>query len=116
MRTGQTAKAKTAEMYDRMEDIRNRLKMSVSDFSLALGYVTGGGYPSSTKGNIANLMQLLAAEGVEMRYSGKSAQRPTSYTLLAMHPDGRIDSMPIGGSPETITLRGREYILVPKKP
>lgn len=89
--------------------------MNKQDFSLALGYVTGGGYDASTKGDVATLTMLLAAEGVEMRYSGKAQQRPICYTLLAVHPDGKVDATPIGGAPQTATIMGREYILVPKK-
>lgn len=92
-----TGKARTEENYLRMEEIRNRLKMSKSDFSIALGYVTGGGYDASTRSGTANLMQLLAAEGVETRYGGKvqMGSRPICYTLLAIQ-------------------MGRDYLLIPK--
>jgi hypothetical protein len=98
-----------------MEDIRTRLKMTKSDFSIALGYVTGGGYEASTRSGGASLTLLLAAEGVERRYSGKDAVGPIIYTLLAVHSNGKIDAIPIGGAPQTATIMGREYILVPKK-
>lgn len=112
---GQTAKAKSSEHFNRMEDIRTQLGMSPSEFSIALGYVTSSGYQSSTKGRVANLMQLLAAEGVEMRYGKKApaSVAPTCYTLLAIHPDGKVDATPIG-SPETASIMGKDYLLVPK--
>jgi len=111
----QRTKDRSGENYERIEEIRNRLKMNKQDFSLALGYVTGGGYDASTKGNVATLMMLLAAEGVERRYAGKDAKGPVVYTLLAVHPDGKIESIPLGGSPQTATIMGKNYILVPKK-
>jgi hypothetical protein len=113
-RTVTRSKTKSEENFVKMEEIRNRLKMSKSDFSIALGYVTSGGYEASTKKG-ANLMQLLAAEGVEMRYAGKSSQRPVCYTLFAVHPDGKVDVIPVGGSPQTVNIMGRDYLLIPRK-
>lgn len=112
---GHTAKSRSGENFQRMEEIRTRLKMNKNEFSIALGYVTGGGYDASCRGDTATLMQLLAAEGVEMRYAGKTSQRPICYTLLAVHPDGKVDATPLGGSPQTARIMDRDYILVPVK-
>lgn len=110
-------KDRNTENLAKIEAIRASLGMSKSDFSIALGYVTGGGYDASTRGGVATLMQLLAAEGVERRYGGGKAPvtAPVCYTLLAVHPGGRMETFPIGGQPQTATIMGREYILVPKK-
>lgn len=110
-----TPKAKTQENYLRMEEIRGRLKMSSGEFSLALGYVTEGGYQASTRREAASLLQLLAAEGVERRQGGGQGGGPIVYTLLAVHPDRKIEAIPIGGNPQTATIMGREYLLIPKK-
>ncbi len=116
-----SVKPKTQENYDRMEAIRERLDMTQSEFSLALGYVTSCGYEASVRhGGGATLMQLLAAEGVERRYAKAHPQKAgertiVSGTLVFVFSDGTVETCPVEDKPQTANLMGQDYFLIPKK-
>jgi len=94
-----------------MEIIRKRLEMSKNEFSLALGFVTTGGYEVSTRDG-GSLQLLLAAEGVEKRY-GKTELSPMMlrHFLLIIQSDGNMNITPVD-QPDSIKISGRDYWLV----
>lgn len=110
---GHTPKSKDAENYAKMEAIRTRIGMTESEFSIALGYVTSGGYKATTRNGMASLTLLLAAEGVERRY--KPVTAPDAYLLVRVSSDGTVVTTPIDGEPQTANIMGQDFYLIPKK-
>lgn len=106
--TSVRARPKLEDGVQRCEAIREQLGMSKDEFSLALGYVTGGGYPCALRDGVS-LTLLLAAEGVLHRY-GATNNKTKTYLLLTIEDGVCLRSDPV--SPQTMTIGGKTYLLV----
>jgi hypothetical protein len=92
----------------RLEEIREALGMNMSDFSLAIGYKTNGGYSATLKGNITQQI-VLAAEGL-LALRGQKPNGATKTFLLEIDHEGNTTTKPV--KPSEMTLNGKRFLVL----
>ena len=98
----------------RIEEIRMTLKMSMAEFSIALGFCSVTAVDMAVRRDVVTEQLLLAAEGLLHRHNKKIKSKSVQL-LISIDADGSAKSQIIGSSDGATTaeIGGKHYLMVP---
>ncbi|SRR6266851_8192346 len=113
------AKPRRETNNEAIESIREKLGLSQQEFSLAIGFMTYGGYNAALRHVVSNQL-LLAAEGLaanhQAAHPAAAAPVPARRILLTISSDGvECEAYALGTALQTLYLNSVAYLLVPDR-